>query len=103
MTKTKYPFIKCPECGRDKDLSLHVSVSYASVRIPVVKGQPSPAYEILRDQPIASDKVFMRLSDAQGETRITLHQDDMTLLVHCPYCKKMLDLPKGMFPCSDAE
>jgi len=103
MQIPKELYIECPECENQKNLSLHISVCYASIRIPVIKGKPSPAYEILRDKPIPSDEVFLRFSDVTGQTRISLHKDEINILVHCPKCKKMHNLSKGIIKCSDAE
>ena len=103
MPGTHKPQIRCPKCGREKGLSLHVSVQFASVRIPVTdQGRPKPCFELLRETPMASDQTLLRYSDTDGQTRITLHREDAEILINCPQCQKMHILPEGTdIECND--
>lgn len=103
--KEERAIIKCPECGYEKGLSLHITIQEASFRIPIEKGKPVPAYELLFEIPIESDLFFSdtpielpplaKYSDAKGTTRIVLFQNNMEILINCPMCKEVHALPKG--------
>lgn len=95
--------IKCPVCGKEKNLSLYILVESASIRIPIVKTVPKPCFEVLLEKPLASNETLVNYSDVSGETRITLHKDGMKILVNCPWCDKMHTLPEGTdIKCNDA-
>lgn len=104
MPRRKEVLITCPVCGREKDLSLCINVTCASVRMPVVKGKPAPAFEILHEKPMAGDETLIRYSCTESLTRLILHTDDMEVLINCPQCDKVHPMPRKMSArCSDVE
>ena len=104
MSRPKEIPITCPVCGRDKDLSLQINVTAASVRLPVKDGKPIPAFELLYENPLAGDETLIRYSDADRDTRLVLFTDDMQVFIHCPKCEAIHELPRGMSAkCKDVE
>lgn len=96
MPRRKEVLITCPKCGREKDLSLHITVNCASIRIPVVNGKPAPEFELLREKPLAGDETLIRYSDVKSQTRVIFYTDGMEVLVNCPQCEEIHTLPRGM-------
>lgn len=96
MPRRKEVLITCPKCGRKKDLSLLITVTAASVRLPVVDGKPAPAFELLHERPFAGDETLLRYSDADTETRVILYADDAEILINCPQCEAVYPMPRGM-------
>ena len=102
-TRNKNP-IRCPECGREEGLSLHISALEASITVPVLDGKMAAASELLLDPPLSSDEVLARYSDVSGSTRLVLHAEDIKVLIDCPKCERVFSLPEGIdIKCSDAE
>ncbi len=103
MSDINDTYIKCPKCGREKGLSLRMSVQFVSVTIPVTDGKPDPAYELLLEPLLATDKTLLRYSDVDRKSRFVFHRENMETLIKCPQCKQLHTLPKGIkIKCNDA-
>ncbi len=86
--------LECPECHREKDLSLHITANSATIRIPVIEGCPMPSSELLLEPRMADDQILFRYSNLEGTTRLCIYEDSSQILIHCPKCEKMFDLRK---------
>jgi hypothetical protein len=102
--KHKDKQIECPGNPEHEDLSLHLTTQATFMRIPIKNGKPVPADILMRDVQLAGDSALVRYSDIERDTRITLSTEKLAVLIHCPSCKKMYDLPKGVsISCKDVD
>jgi len=96
--------ITCPNCGRGKNLSLHISTD-VTVRVPVEKGLAVIASEILsKPRPASRENLLIKYSDVNEETRVSIYLDEAEIQIHCPICKAMFTMPKGIkIKCNDVK
>jgi hypothetical protein len=91
---THLPDIKdiiCPCCERTENLSVHIfsEKTTLKVRFPVKSGRIDTRSELFIDRQLYDDKAFLRCSDTNGQTRITVLDGKISIYLHCQFCKKM--------------
>jgi len=94
MPQRKRKTICCPECGREKDISIFFH-TLATLRAPVKDGIAQLGDDLLREPQIAGTEVVVRYSNSDGTTKLIFFEEEMELEVDCPKCGKAFDLPKG--------
>jgi len=96
--------IKCPECGKETNLKLHITVEAATISMPIIDGVATPTFELLLERQLPSDKTLLRYSDKDGKTKIIFFADKLDPLISCPHCNKMYTFNKEVkITCSDVD
>lgn len=93
--------IRCPQCFTENKLAVYLTVA-ATVRLPIVKGNPITDYEVLWERPIPGIESFLKFSSTNGQTRITVHKDEIEANIHCSVCNKVFRLDRE-FKCNVAK
>lgn len=112
--------LACPNCGKQHRLAMYVYGEYV-LRIPVENGEVTPSQELTLNPPslsyqfiesaderqlsfpfeddglehgelVPTPGVFMRFSDSESQTIITLYKEDLPGRIFCKSCDKVFTL-----------